>query len=183
MYQRPVVDASAANASARAAPSPGSGRWRQVGKTTAAEQVVERLARPHVFAAADTPLPPARNGSRRNGGGTHPWARHGAAVVLVLDEIQRCAVDEQVKRLWDEDRRRKHSLHVLLLGSSSLLLQQDSRRVWPGASSSTGAPTGPGRSAERHWVEPGAVAVLRGYPGAAPLPIGPAIGGSTWPIR
>ena len=28
---------------------------RQVGKTTAAEQVIEKLGNPHIFAAADTP--------------------------------------------------------------------------------------------------------------------------------
>ena len=31
---------------------------RQVGKTTAAEQLVDGLGWPSVFAAADTPLPP-----------------------------------------------------------------------------------------------------------------------------
>src|SRR5579883_1384557 len=42
-------------------------RPRQVGKTTAAEQLVKLLAWPHVWGAADLPLPPALSGSRLNG--------------------------------------------------------------------------------------------------------------------
>jgi predicted AAA+ superfamily ATPase len=98
---------------------------RQVGKTTAAEQVIEKLGNPHIFAAADTPLPPGPEWIETQ------WARArtlrkdtAQSVVLVLDEVQKVrGWSEQVKRLWDEDRRRKQPFHVLLLGSSSLLLQ------------------------------------------------------------
>ncbi len=101
---------------------------RQVGKTTAAEQVAGRLGWPTVFGSADGPLPPgpewvetqwqrARREARRAGGGP---------VLLVLDEIQKVrGWQEVVKRLWDEDRRgRVGRLRVLLLGSSSLQLQR-----------------------------------------------------------
>jgi len=98
---------------------------RQVGKTTAAVQAVEKLNLPQVFAAADTPLPPGPEWVESQ------WARArseaeatGRSVLLVLDEIQKVrGWSEQVKRLWDEDRRQNRLLHVMLLGSSSLLLQ------------------------------------------------------------
>lgn len=101
---------------------------RQVGKTTAAQQVEERIGWPTVFGSADAPLPPgpewvetqwlrARREAARGGGGP---------VLLVLDEIQKVrGWQEVVKRLWDEDQReRPGRLRVLLLGSSSLQLQR-----------------------------------------------------------
>lgn len=99
---------------------------RQVGKTTIATQALEHLGCPQVFAAADTPLPPGPEWVE-----TH-WrrARHLAQensgpVVLALDEIQKVrGWSEEVKRLWDEDRRQKRAVHVILLGSSALLLQR-----------------------------------------------------------
>ncbi len=99
---------------------------RQVGKTTAAEQAAGRLGFPQVFAAADTPLPPGPEWVESQ------WARarslaakEGRPALLVLDEIQKVrGWSEQVKRLWDEDRRGKRAIHVMLLGSSSLLLQR-----------------------------------------------------------
>jgi predicted AAA+ superfamily ATPase len=125
MYERPVVDA-VLRVIRRGPPLlqvlAGA---RQVGKTTAAVQLIEKLGMPNVFAAADTPLPPGPEWIETQ------WARARAltgeradSAVLVLDEIQKVrGWSEQVKRLWDEDRRRKQPLHVLLLGSSALLLQ------------------------------------------------------------
>jgi predicted AAA+ superfamily ATPase len=46
-------------------------------------------------------------------------------VILVIDEIQK--IDnwsETVKKLWDEDTRLKNNIKVILLGSSSLLIQK-----------------------------------------------------------
>jgi hypothetical protein len=145
---------------------------RQVGKTTAAGQVVAQLGLPHVFAAADTPLPPGpewvetqwmrARGLTRN-------ANHPA--VLVLDEIQKVrGWSEQVKRLWDEDRRRDRPLHVLLLGSSALLLQQ-------GLSESLAGRFFLHRCPHWAWAECRAAfgwdlerwLYFGGYPGAAPL--------------
>jgi uncharacterized protein len=145
---------------------------RQVGKTTAAEQVVERLGNPHVFAAADTPLPPGPEWIETQ------WARARTllkektqSVVLVLDEVQKVrGWSEQVKRLWDEDRRRKSGLHVLLLGSSSLLLQHGLSESLAGRFFLHRCP---------HWSWPECRQAFGwdldrwlyfgGYPGAAPL--------------
>ena len=98
---------------------------RQVGKTTAIHQVLEELATPSHYAAADLPAPPPTEWiaqqwelARRKIAGKHP-------AVLVLDEVQRIAHwSIEVKRLWDEDTRLKHPLHVVILGSSSWLVQR-----------------------------------------------------------
>jgi predicted AAA+ superfamily ATPase len=99
---------------------------RQVGKTTAAAQVVARLDWPSHTASADAALP-------------HPpewietqWrlARTTAAslrrrVLLVIDEIQKVrGWSEVVKRLWDEEVRTGGFVRPLLLGSSALLVQK-----------------------------------------------------------
>lgn len=99
---------------------------RQVGKTTAAEQVERRLGWPSHVASADAPLP-------------HPpewvesqWhlARTLAAstkkrTLLILDEVQKVrGWSEVVKRLWDQEVKDGGKIRVLLLGSSALLVQQ-----------------------------------------------------------
>lgn len=53
--------------------------------------------------------------------------------VLVLDEIQRIAGwSEAVKGLWDVDRRERCPLHVVILGSAPLLMQQGLRESLTG---------------------------------------------------
>lgn len=96
---------------------------RQVGKTTAAESVVRRLGWPSVVEAADFYPAPGPEWIE-----TH-WERarrpRGQKSLLVLDEIQKVrGWSETVKRLWDAGRRRRENLAVILLGSSSLLLQR-----------------------------------------------------------
>ena len=91
---------------------------RQVGKTTAAEQLIERLGWPSVYAAADSPLPPGpewietqwRLARLRNPG-------RAGKVLLVLDEVQKVAGwSETIKRLWDEERRTRGPVLAVLLG-------------------------------------------------------------------
>jgi predicted AAA+ superfamily ATPase len=99
---------------------------RQSGKTTAVQQLLERLNQPSHVAAADTALPPGPEWIE-----TH-WraamalpAGSDAPAILVLDEIQKVrGWSEVVKRLWDEAARARRRLRVILLGSSSLLLQR-----------------------------------------------------------
>jgi len=99
---------------------------RQVGKSTAANDIVKRWRAPAHFAAADGPLPPgpewvtaqwevARSLSRTSDTGA----------LLVLDEIQKVrGWSETIKALWDEEKRTGGTVNVILLGSSSLLMQQ-----------------------------------------------------------
>ena len=46
-------------------------------------------------------------------------------VILVLDEVQKVSHwSETVKRFWDEDTRFGNNIHVLILGSSALLIHK-----------------------------------------------------------
>jgi hypothetical protein len=96
---------------------------RQVGKSTLVQQVVEACGLPSRLASADEPtlrgsawVEQQWEAARLLGGG-----KRGA--VLVLDEVQKIAGwSETVKRLWDEDSRKRHPLKVVLLGSAPLLV-------------------------------------------------------------
>jgi predicted AAA+ superfamily ATPase len=143
---------------------------RQVGKTTLVQQVVERAGAPVRYASADEPTlrgaewiaqqwEAARLEMSPNGG------------FLVLDEIQKAVGwSESVKRLWDEDARRRRPLKVVLLGSAPLLIQKGLTESLAGRFEVLHLP---------HW----SLAEMRdafgfslsqylyfgGYPGAAPL--------------
>ncbi len=142
---------------------------RQVGKTTAAEQVVEKLGWPSVFEAADLAPPPGPEWIE-----TH-WNRarglDGSKVLLVLDEVQKVhGWSETVKRLWDEECRSGGSVRPILLGSSALLLQR-------GASESLAGRFFLHRCTHWSWPECREAFAwdldqwiyFGGYPGAAPL--------------
>lgn len=145
---------------------------RQVGKTTLVTQTLARLGVPHVFVSADEPT------LRDTAWLAAQWERARAeakrspeGAILAVDEVQKAAHwSETVKRLWDEDGRRGLALHVVLLGSSPLLVQQGLTESLAGRFEIVRAP---------HWslAEMRAAfgfdleAYLRfgGYPGAAPL--------------
>lgn len=98
---------------------------RQVGKTTLIEQVLKDFEHFH-FASADEPQ--LKDGLWL----TEQWEiarlksqQQGLPCVLVIDEIQKITNwSETVKLLWDEDKRKGMALKVVLLGSSSLLIQK-----------------------------------------------------------
>lgn len=102
---------------------------RQVGKTTAALQIGEKWQGQVIVGSADLPLPPdhewirsqweraryASEGSRNKNGD----------VLLILDEVQKVAGwSEVVKDLWDRTCRENIGIQVIVLGSSSLLIQK-----------------------------------------------------------
>jgi len=146
---------------------------RQVGKTTLVQQVVEASDLAARFASADEPT------LRGHAWIDQQWqaARLDASdagktgAVLVLDEIQKIpGWSETVKRLWDEDTRRRLPLKVVLLGSAPLLIARGLTESLAGRFELLHLP---------HW----AFAEMRkafgwsveeyifygGYPGAAPL--------------
>ena len=97
---------------------------RQVGKTTVAKAVSQKIGWPTVYASADTPLPPGpewietqwRLASVKRRESNQP-------VLLILDEIQKVqGWSETLKFLWDSEESRE-SLRLLILGSSALLIQ------------------------------------------------------------
>lgn len=144
---------------------------RQVGKTTAALQVVSRWTGPTRFAAADEVYPPSVDWLRTQWSLARRDATGGGTALLVLDEVQKAqGWSEVVKGLWDEDRRKGFDVRVVLLGSSSLLLAQGIGESLAGRF-------------DRHFCSHWSFAECReafgwdlekwiffgGYPGAAPL--------------
>ena len=127
---------------------------RQSGKTTLIQQVLNSIDRPRLYlsvdAAGSSTLPEFLNldesgavihtretavpaGGRADAAWlVRQWerARREAdrsrrGFILVLDEIQKIPNwSETVKGLWDADRLQNRQLHVVLLGSAPLLMQQ-----------------------------------------------------------
>ncbi|MBX3024568.1 ATP-binding protein [bacterium] len=146
---------------------------RQVGKSTLVQQVAEDLAAEVRYASADEPtlrgaewIAQQWEAARLTAGGA---GKTGA--VLVLDEIQKIpGWSETVKRLWDEDTRRRVPLKAVLLGSAPLLIARGMSESLAGRFELLHLP---------HW----SFAEMRaafgfgldeflyfgGYPGAAPL--------------
>lgn len=100
---------------------------RQAGKTTLALQVVEAAEIPSHYVTADEPALKDREWIQAQWEIGRIRAREagGGGALLVLDEVQKVpGWSETVKRLWDEDSRRRVPLKVLLLGSAPLLVQR-----------------------------------------------------------
>lgn len=97
---------------------------RQVGKTTLVQQVCEASKQAIQFASADEPtLRGAEWIAQQWEIARLKCSESGS--VLVLDEVQKVtAWSETVKRLWDEDTRKKIQVKVILLGSAPLLIQR-----------------------------------------------------------
>lgn len=122
---------------------------RQCGKTTLIQQVLQRISIPHTYLSADH----ARTSSLGSltllnslAGTTtstfapvkatdewliRVWQEARAKTtksnghILVIDEIQKIANwSEIVKGLWDNDRLESRNLHVVLLGSAPLTMQE-----------------------------------------------------------
>lgn len=97
---------------------------RQVGKTTLIHQALEELKIPFHYASADEPTLQSQTWIAQQWEIGRTQAKSSGKAILVLDEIQKLNEwSSHVKQLWDEDTRQKTNLHVVLLGSSFLLLQ------------------------------------------------------------
>jgi predicted AAA+ superfamily ATPase len=98
---------------------------RQVGKSTLVQQVAEDLAAEVRYASADEPTLRGPEWIAQQWEAARVTAGQAGktGAVLVLDEIQKIpGWSETVKRLWDEDTRRRVPLKVVLLGSAPLLV-------------------------------------------------------------
>ncbi len=144
---------------------------RQVGKSTLVQQVTDDLSLPVRYASADEPTLRGVDWISQQWEAARLEASGEAGAVLVLDEIQKIpSWSETVKRLWDEDTRKKRPLKVVLLGSAPLLMAQGLTESLAGRFETLRLP---------HW----SYAEMReafgftldeylyfgGYPGAAPL--------------
>ena len=98
---------------------------RQVGKTTLVGQVLEGGILAHRVASADEPTLRHAEWIAQQWEAARLLAQESgrAGAVLALDEIQKIpAWSEAVKRLWDEDTRKRVPLKVVLAGSAPLLV-------------------------------------------------------------
>ena len=144
---------------------------RQVGKSTLVQQVTGELSLPVRYASADEPTLRGADWISQQWEAARLEASSEVGAVLVLDEIQKIpSWSETVKRLWDEDTRKKRPLKVVLLGSAPLLMAQGLTESLAGRFETLRLP---------HW----SLAEMRaafgwsleqylyfgGYPGAAPL--------------
>src|SRR3972149_3265367 len=96
---------------------------RQVGKTTSVLQVMDSFSLPYHYVSADDPMlqEPVWIEEQWEAGRQKTGSRSG---ILAIDEVQKIPKwSEVVKKLWDKDTRNKKQLHVVLLGSSPLLMQ------------------------------------------------------------
>lgn len=100
---------------------------RQVGKTTLVDQVVSEVGIASIFASADEPTlgDPTWLATQWERGRRLALEKETSGAVLALDEVQKIrGWSETVKRLWDEDSRRRVPLKVVLLGSAPLLMEK-----------------------------------------------------------
>lgn len=143
---------------------------RQVGKTTLVQQVVETAKAPVQFASADEPTLRGSEWIAQQWEAARLMAGAKGAV-LVLDEVQKITGwSEVVKRLWDEDTRKRRPVKVVLLGSAPLLIQRGLSESLAGRFEVLYLPHW--SAAEMHaafgWTVERSI-FYGGYPGAAPL--------------
>lgn len=98
---------------------------RQVGKTTAILEYVKGWEGPSLYQTADQISPPDAFWLEQQWEEARQRLTAGSRGLLILDEVQKIPRwSEVVKKCFDEDRRKHHPLCVVLLGSSSLLVQR-----------------------------------------------------------
>ena len=99
---------------------------RQTGKTTAVLQTLEDLSVPHHYISADDPENVSPHWLHNEWNKARVLQRQtGREIIFAIDEIQKVPNwSSIVKLLWDEDTRKKIPVKVILLGSSSLLIQK-----------------------------------------------------------
>lgn len=100
---------------------------RQVGKTTAIEQVTKVIKIPFYSVSADAVSVSGTNWLEEqwNIARLQMQQAGSSEFLLVIDEIQKINNwSETVKLLWDNDTKQKINIKVILLGSSRLLIQQ-----------------------------------------------------------
>lgn len=98
---------------------------RQIGKTTAVKQAVEKYKGGYTYKLAEGLGVRPQEWLMAEWNRARSKAKTDSGHLLIIDEIQKIkGWDEVVKRLWDEDTFDHVPLKVFLLGSSRLLLQK-----------------------------------------------------------
>lgn len=99
---------------------------RQVGKTTMIKQALQGYDKPYLFDTADDIVGADSTWLRKLWAQARLMVKQSAQdVLLVIDEVQKIANwSEVVKKEWDTDTFNDCHIKVVLLGSSSLLIQK-----------------------------------------------------------
>lgn len=101
---------------------------RQVGKTTLAHQMQQALSSPAHYASADELTLRDLSWIEQQWEIGRLYLKqkpHPLGALLILDEVQKIPNwSDSVKRLWDQDTRDRINLKVMILGSSTLLVQK-----------------------------------------------------------
>jgi predicted AAA+ superfamily ATPase len=98
---------------------------RQTGKTTLAHQIMEEHKIPNHYASADEPILKDHIWIEQQWEIARLKVKSKKSAFFVLDEVQKIdGWPETIKRLWDEDSANRLELHVLILGSSPLLMHR-----------------------------------------------------------
>ncbi|MBR5432943.1 MAG: ATP-binding protein [Bacteroidales bacterium] len=100
---------------------------RQVGKTTLMTQVLEEIETPYLFVTADdiAGMDDAWLHTVWNRARVEQSEKKDQDFLLVIDEVQKIQNwSEIVKKEWDADTQSHRPIKVVLLGSSSLLIQK-----------------------------------------------------------
>lgn len=100
---------------------------RQVGKTTMVNQLLKEAKIPNLYVSTDA----APNTNRVWIEQQWQTARilydqsESKDFIFIIDEIQKIQNwSEEIKKFWDEDTRKKINIKLIMLGSSSLLIQK-----------------------------------------------------------
>lgn len=97
---------------------------RQIGKSTIAHQLMEELKLPVYMTSADDTYNAAQSWIQAQWTRGRQLVKDNGSAILILDEVQKIEDwSGVIKQLWDEDTQTKTDLNVLLLGSSTLMLQ------------------------------------------------------------
>lgn len=98
---------------------------RQVGKSTLVDQVLQGQKQPYIFASADEPTLRGSEWIAQQWDAARLKTKDNKkGAILAIDEVQKApGWSESIKRLWDEDSRKKVLLKVVLLGSAPLLIE------------------------------------------------------------
>lgn len=144
---------------------------RQVGKTTAVQQVLQTWQGSQHYASADLPAPPQSGWIEQQWQLARIRAKAGKPVLLVLDEVQKINQwSELVKFNWDEDTQQGRDIRVIILGSFTLLMQAGLTESLAGRFEILHATHWNFKECERcfNW-DLDTFIHYGGYPGAAPL--------------
>lgn len=98
---------------------------RQVGKTTLVNQALKACSKPVVAISADDLSVTGRQWLIDHWQRARTLAEQHGSAVLSIDEIQKIPDwSSTVKLLWDQDARTPVNLHVVLTGSSTILIRR-----------------------------------------------------------